>query len=133
MAKKTLAQIPFYLTFEQITEHGLGAPFKQEFAFLTFPLTVMVNNGVYYDNLLLINKRDWNKRDPDKRRELLVEKLVNNFLIPKTAAREQLMALFNLLEDNLNTEVLINQLPELPKNMAGNNPQTFYHKVTVLK
>ncbi len=133
MAKNTLPQIPFHLTFEQITEHGLGAPFKQEFAFLTFPLTIMVNNGVYYDNLLLLNKHDWNKRTPDNRREYLVEKLVNSFLIPKTATKAQLMALFNLLENNLHTEVLINQLPELPKQLAGNNPQTFYQKVTVLK
>lgn len=133
MAKKKLPQIPFHLNFEQITERGLGAPFKQEFAFLTFPLSVMVNNGVYYDGLLLINSREWNKRTPEQRRGLLVDKLVNSFLIPKTATKAQLMALFNLLENNLHTEVLINQLPELPKQLAGNNPQTFYQKVTVLK
>lgn len=133
MAKKKLPQIPFHLNFEQITEHGLGAPFKQEFAFLTFPLSIMINNGVYYDGLLLINSREWNKRTLEQRKELLIDKLVNTFLIPKTATKEQMVALFNLLEDNLNTEVLINQLPDLPKHQLGHNPETFYQKVVVLK
>lgn len=132
MKKQPLPQIPFHLNMEQITERGLGAPFKQEFAFLTFPLTIM-SGSIYYDSLMLVNRGDWNKRNPDKRKEYLIDKLVNLFLIPRTATREQLISLFNLLEDNLNTEVLINQLPNLPKNTLKPNPQDFYQKVTVLK
>lgn len=133
MTKQHKPQIPMHLSIVGILGNGLGAGVSGEFSFLTFPLEVHRFMGVRYNNIIIIDLPTWDRLTEDKRREWLINSLIRTMGIIDNKSKERLSELFNIIEDTLHAEILINALPLLGPTKVESPAGAILPKLRVLK